>query len=144
VREFLKQNGQEWDPKKKAYAPPTNKQIRNQLKGHDLDKPVRVGPPPPCQSPQTQYQGPAGHQGSYYTDSGTTPGEAGIASYTRNPDGTFVSKTPQEYNVAPSTPYLESTSAPVTDTWSVKGKDVPTEGGGTQRVIGDRSAATPI
>ena len=142
VREFLKQHGQEWDRKKKGYATPNSRQILDQMKGHDLNRPVTVGPPPSCKSPLTQWQGPAGNQGSYYTDQGTSPSQAGIASYTRNDDGTFVRKTPKQYNVGPKTPYLESTSAPVSDTWSVKGISVPCEGGGTQRVIGDRSSTT--
>ena len=143
VREYLKQHGQEWNPEKKAYAPPSSKQIRNQLKGHDLNQPVTVGPPPACKSPQTQWQGPAGHQGSYYTDAGTTPSQAGISSYTRDENGRFVSKTPKQYDVSPDAPYLQSKSAPVNDDWSVKGMEVPAEGGGTQRVVGDRAAATP-
>jgi RHS repeat-associated protein len=143
VREYLKQHGQEWNPEKNAYAPPSSKQIRNQLKGHDLNQPVTVGPPPACKSPQTQWQGPAGHQGSYYTDAGTTPSQAGISSYTRDENGRFVSKTPKQYDVSPDTPYLQSKSAPVNDDWSVKGMEVPAKGGGTQRVVGDRSAATP-
>jgi RHS repeat-associated protein len=144
VREFLKQYGKEWDPKTKSYKPPNNRQIRDQMKGHDLSRPIKVGPPPAITKPQTQYQGPAGHQGSYYTDKGTTPDQAGIASYTRNPDGTFVQKTPKECKLDPKAPYLESTCAPCTDDWSVKGIDVPTNGGGTQRVVGDRGSATPI
>jgi RHS repeat-associated protein len=144
IRQFLKQYGREWDPKSKSYKPPTNRQIRDQMKGHDLNRPVKLGPPPTIRNPQTQFQGPAGHQGSYYTDKGTTPDQAGIASYTRSPDGRFVPKNAKQYNVDPKTPYLESTCAPCTDNWSVKGINVPTNGGGTQRVMGDRSKATPI
>jgi RHS repeat-associated protein len=143
VSSFLAEHGQEWDPKTKSMQSPTKKQIRSQLRGHDLDQPVKVGPPPECPSPQGQWQRKGGNQGSYYADQGTKPTEIGISSYSRGSDGRYESKEQKPYNVNPDAPYLESTSAPVNDTWSVKGQDVPAKGGGTQRVIPDRSMAKP-
>ncbi|MFZ5892267.1 MAG: polymorphic toxin type 46 domain-containing protein [Myxococcota bacterium] len=144
VSAFLSQHGQEFDPKTKSYKPPTKKQVRDQLRGHDMSKPVKVGPPPPAPSPQHQWQRKNGFQGSYYGDKSTTPSELGISPYSRGKDGRYESKQQKPYAVDPKTPYLESTSAPVNDTWSVKGQPVPAKGGGIQRVIPDRSAAQPI
>lgn len=141
VKAHLKKHGKEWDPKSKTYKPPNRKQIASQLKGHDLSKPVKVGPPPPCPSVQVQFQRPGGFQGSYYTNPGSNSSSVGISSYARAPNGQFVQKVVKQYNVNPKAPYLESTAARVRDTWSAKGMSIPTEGGAIQRVIGDRAMA---
>jgi len=143
VRSFLRTYGREWDPTTKSYKPPNAQQVRDQLRGHDLSQPVRVGPPPPCPTPQYQWQRPGGFQGSYYTDKDARPAEVGIASYGRDQRGRYQSKVQKEYDVNPDATYLESTAAPVYDTWSVRGQPVWAKGGGVQRVIGDRSMATP-
>jgi hypothetical protein len=69
----------------------------------------------------------------------------GIASYNKGSDGIEVPKVQKAYAIEdPKTPYLESTAAPTDDIWSAKPERIPTQGGGTQRVIGDRALAQPI
>jgi len=40
-------------------------------------------------------------------------------------------------------PYLQSKAAPTTDTWSIEGEDVPTSGGDSQYVVGERELSSP-
>lgn len=143
VKAFLAEHGQEWDPATRTFQKPTPKQIRDQLKGHDLNRPVSVGPPPACPSPQVQFQRKNGNQGSYYTDEGTSPSQVGISPYARGKDGRYESKEQKPYDVNQNAPYLQSTAAPVNDTWSVKGQAVPAKGGGVQRVVPNRTDAAP-
>jgi hypothetical protein len=144
VKAFLAEHGREWDGS--SYQKPTTKQIQDQMKGHDLSKPVKVGPPPDCPSPQYQYQRQFNprRQGSYYGGQDSRPTDLGIAGYDRGPDGRYRSKIQQPHTIDPNAPYLESTAAPVGDFWSVDGQTVDTRGGHTQRVIGDRAAAKPF
>ena len=44
--------------------------------------------------------------------------------------------------IDPMTPSSRSQCSPNDDDWSASGMDVPAKGGGTQRVIGDRSGTT--
>jgi uncharacterized Zn-binding protein involved in type VI secretion len=119
----------------------TADEARSHMRGIDFEQPVTTGPPPPAPAVQVQHQIPGGRQGQYFADHGTTPSELGIhhQGATMGPDGwgtgPVVDKVPAAYKVDPSTPYLESTSAPLTDTWSVPGGSYGTSGGGTQRFI---------
>lgn len=144
VVSFLGEHGRQWDRNLGQYRKPTPSEIGEQLKGHDFRKPVRVGPPPSAPSPQYQRQAQGGHQGQYYSEKDAEPTEVGIAGVTRDNKGRYQSKEQTAYEVDPSAPYLESTAAPCEDTWSVEGQAVPTRGGATQRVIGERSFAKPI
>jgi hypothetical protein len=145
VESYLENYGQEYDPATKKMGKPSPHQIEQQLDGHDLDKPITVGPPPDTLPQyQTQFQRPNGKQGSYYTDAGTSPDEAGIFGYADDGNGGLTKKVVKEYEMNPDTPYLESKCASTTDDWSVKGSKVWTNGGGTQRVIGDRAMATEV
>ena len=54
-------------------------------------------------------------------------------------------KVSQSYNVPPETPYMQSTAAPVKDTWSVPGQKHGTDGGGEQRFIPRKDTnVTPV
>jgi hypothetical protein len=102
----------------------------------DTTQPVRVGPPPPCPSPQAQWQTPGAPQGQYYAHDGVQPTNLGIHDEGNLGPGTpLQAKESQMYDVPPDAPYLESTAAPTPDSWSVSGQTHPTEGGGTQRYI---------
>jgi hypothetical protein len=142
VESFLSTYGREWNGK--GFSPPNARQIADQMKGYDVTKPVHVGPPPPCPAKQIQWQRPNGNQGSYYADPNATPDSLGISDKALDSNGNVVPKVQKTYQVDPDAPYIESTSAPVNDTWSVPGQSVPTNGGGTQRTIGERSFAQPI
>jgi RHS repeat-associated protein len=144
VSAFLSQHGQEYDPNAKRLKKPTPKQVRDQLRGHDTSKPVKVGPPPRAPSPKYQWQRKSGNQGSYYGDADARPTEVGIAGINRGDDGRYVGKQQKAYKIKRNAPYLESTSAPVKDRWSVKGQPVQTSGGKQQWVIPERSDATPL
>jgi hypothetical protein len=149
ITAFLRKHGQEWDGK--GYSKPTDAQIRDHLRGHDVTKPVKVGPPPQL-GKQAQWQHPDGHQGQYYSDPGvpaTKLGTSPVANTKAKPDP--VPKEQKIYSLddkKESPPYVESKSKPVADNWSVRdhsqpgspAKAQPTEGGATQRLIPDRGA----
>jgi hypothetical protein len=144
LKSFLGEHGRQFDKKLGGFRKPKRSEINAQLKGHDMGKPVTVGPPPKAPSPQYQQQGPGGKQGQYYSDRDAKPTEVGIAGITRGEDGRYQSKVQKAYEIDRRAPYLESTAAPCPDYWSVDGQTVQTRGGGTQRVIGDRSLAKPL
>lgn len=142
VESFLQTHGREWNGS--GFSPPNAKQIASQMKGYDVAKPVHVGPPPPCPAKQILWQRPNGNQGSYYADPGASPDSLGIADKASDANGNVVPKVQKTFQVDPEAPYIESTSAPVNDDCSISGQSVPTNGGGTQRTIGDRALAKPI
>ncbi len=125
----------------KQKAGMTAAEARNHMRGIDFDEPVTMGPPPAAPGTQVQYQVPGGRQGQYYADPDATPSQLGIHDQgaTMGPDGwgtgPVAGKTPVTYDVDPSTQYMQSTAAPVKDTWSVPGHSYGTEGGATQRFI---------
>ncbi|HEY5240072.1 MAG TPA: polymorphic toxin type 46 domain-containing protein, partial [Polyangiaceae bacterium] len=125
----------------KQKAGMTAAEARNHMRGIDFDEPVTMGPPPAAPGAQVQYQVPGGRQGQYYADPDATPSQLGIHDQgaTMGPDGwgtgPVAGKTPVTYDVDPSTQYMQSTAAPVKDTWSVPGHSYGTEGGATQRFI---------
>jgi RHS repeat-associated protein len=152
ITAFLRKHGQEWDGK--GYSKPTDAQIRNHLRGHDLTKPVTVGPPPSLKGPQYQWQHPDNkNRGAYYTgDKDTQPTNLGTSPVANTKDKPDVvpkqQKTYEADDKKESPPYVESTSKPIADNWSVKDHSQPgspavaqpTEGGGTQRLVPDRTA----
>ncbi len=81
----------------------------------------------------TQYTNPERGTGNYFAPAGTTPGELGISGEGR---------TLQTYTVTQDTEVLQSTAAPVTDTWSGPAP-VATPGGGTQWFAADKSVFQP-
>ena len=104
---------------------------------------------------QHQWQHPDNRQGAYYSDKGVPPEKLGTAPCANHPDNPeVVAKDQRTYKVkdGENPPYLESTSAPVQDNWSVKdnskpdkpGVPISTEGGGTQRLVPDRDAFTLV
>ena len=124
----------------------TDADINDHLKGIDFNNPVvvKVSPPPVVVE---QWQVPGDNQGNYYSNPGTSPGELGIGPYgvAKSADGpSIVAKVTNQYQVPAGTPYLQSTSASITDTWSVKpgqfesgklgssGMSQQAQGGGTQ------------
>jgi RHS repeat-associated protein len=153
VVQFLNDHAQEWDDKKKGFRKPNKTEVRKHLRGHDLTKPVRTGPPKRLKSPQYQYQRKNGNQGQYYGDKDSTPSELGISPIARDKRGRYQAKEQKPYKVSRTAPYLESTAKPINDDWSLRGakqprgepgQSVPAKGGAKQRVIGDRSKAKPI
>jgi hypothetical protein len=125
----------------KQRAGMTAKQARSHMRGIDFDNPLTLGPPPPCPPAQTQWQAPGGNPGQYYGDAGDLPDKFGIhdKGATMGPDGwgtgPVKSKVPTEYEIAPETPYMGTTAAPVKDSWSVPGHSYGTGGGTIQRFI---------
>jgi hypothetical protein len=122
----------------KKLRKPTNKEIGDQMKGSNLNHPVKVGPAPPSDSPLQQWQAPGNDRGNYFAPAGQTPDQLGI-----NPQGKawnqsgqpVLAKEATPQKVDPKTPYMQSTSAPVTDTWSVPGQPYQASGGGTQQYM---------
>jgi len=143
AHDFYANNGNTYDSSTGGRRPLKEDEIGSHLRGIDFTKPVTTGPPPPVPSPQDQWQVPGGHQGQYYADPGTTPTELGIGAQGRNKKGQFTTKETTSYDMAPDTPYLQSTSAEIDDFWSVSGHTQHAKGGGTQRYVPDVSAATP-
>jgi hypothetical protein len=128
-------------------------EAENHMKGIDFNKPVKTGPPPQIESPQNCYQNPGGNPakpGQYFAKDGNSPDSLGIANegaafgpppdnkYGQGPIGPKQSTT---YNMDPKTEYMQSTAAPVKDTWSSPAnshgpaKEYDTGGGGTQDYV---------
>jgi hypothetical protein len=118
------------------YGKASPESAAREVRAIDTTQPVRVGPPPPCPSPQAQWQTPGKAQGQYYADDGVQPTRLGIHHEGDLGPGTPVQpKQPQMYEVPSDAPYLESTAAPGPDSWSVSGQTHATQGGGTQRYV---------
>jgi len=149
AKRFYKQKGQKYDPTlnggKGGMRNHTAAEARQEMKGIDFNKPVKTGPPPPCPTPQGQWQRPGGRQGQYYADDGTKPTNLGIHDKATNPNtGATESKVSKNYDMDPKTPYMESTAAPVKDTWSRPGHQHGTDGGATQRYVPNQSGAKEV
>ena len=114
---------------------------RSHMRGIDFDKPLIIGPPPTCPTSQRQWQPPGGRKGQYYGDAGVPPGAFGIhdEGVTMGKDGwgtgPVMAKIDKPYQVPADAPYMQSTAAPVKDTWSIPGEAHRTPGGATQRYI---------
>jgi RHS repeat-associated protein len=119
----------------------TASQARSHMRGIDFERPLTIGPPPPCPNLQHQWQPRGGRQGQYYGDPGVPPGAFGIhdKGVTNGPtgwgSGPVEPKVAKPYRIPPDTPYMQSTAAPVKDTWSVPGTSHRTPGGATQRYV---------
>jgi hypothetical protein len=88
-----------------------------------------------------------GRQGQYYSDKGIPPTNLGIHDKgTSRETKETVPKQSKDYNVKSDTPYLETTAAPVKDTWSRPGHSHGTKGGATQRYIpnGNQGDCSPV
>lgn len=144
VKAFLAEHSRAWDHKEQKLRKLTSKEISDQLEGHDLARPVVVGPPPSPPPGLYQRQQKGGRQGSYYSDQDVRPTEVGIAGVTRGKDGRYEGKESTGYDVDPNAPYMKSTAAPALDTWSMPDQPTQTRGGGDQYLIPDRARATPM
>ncbi len=122
--------------------------IASHTRGIDMNEPVRlVTIPPDGGGPNGdqlyQHSFPGGRTGQYFaTDETTTPGELGINDRVLVPGSgdTPPRVAPREersYTASGDEPAvgLQSTAAPVTDTWSHSGEPKDTPGGGTQTFI---------
>jgi hypothetical protein len=153
LRAFYEENGQEnalKDEQGRLYGTaangkpikklrkPTNKEIRDHMKGSSLNAPVRVGPAPPSDTPLDQWQPPGGDRGNYFATAGQKPDQLGInpqAKAWNQPGQPVMAREPTAHAVDPKTPYMQSTAAPVTDDWSVPGQPYDASGGGAQQYM---------
>jgi hypothetical protein len=148
AKRFYKQHGKIWDPSLNSgqggKRNPTASEARAQLRGIDYSKPVSMGPPPKTPPTLEQWQGPSGRQGQFYAEPGTAPGPLGIHDKAANDKGVVSPKVPKTYNMnQDSPPYMQSTAAPIKDTWSVPGQKHYAEGGATQYYVPNQSSAAP-
>jgi hypothetical protein len=126
-------------------------EARNHMRGIDFNKPVKIGPPPPIDSPQNCWQNPGGNPnrpGQYFAKAGNSPSDLGIANKGNafGPKGEYAAgpigpKESTGYNMSPNTTYMQSTAAPVKDTWSAPGHSYGTDGGGTQNFVPRKGTA---
>jgi hypothetical protein len=143
--DFSRKHGQKFDrnlpPPPGKVRPLTRDERKSELKCIDYDKPVVTGPPPPCQSPLSQWQAPGGKRGSYFAPKGTPPEALGIGSKGTawsEPGQPTRDKVSTEHTIPPDEPWMKSTASPAVDDWSVKknpdgSKNAqPAPGGGTQ------------
>ena len=140
---FLAEHALTWDNALSGLRKLTKREIRAQFKGHQLDKPIVVGPPPSAPTPLYQRQRRGGAQGSYYSGRDAKPTDVGIAGIVRGRDGRYESKEIVGYEVKRGAPYVQSAAAPALDHWSMSDQPTQTKGGGMQYLIPDRSQATP-
>ena len=120
-------------------------QAAQHMSGIDYNHPVSTGPPPPIPTPMNCYQNPGGdpnRPGQYFAQAGNSPSSLGIANTGNGfgSDGTYGAgpvgpKESTSYNMPPNSQYMQSTAAPVNDTWSSAGTSTPTDGGGTQYCV---------
>ncbi|MEZ4371019.1 MAG: PAAR-like domain-containing protein [Polyangiaceae bacterium] len=126
----------------------TQAQIASNVRGIDMNQPVQtVTIPPSGGGPNGdqlyQHAFPGGGDGQYFaTDPNTTPAELGINDRVLVPgDGNtpprIAPREPRSYTASSDQPAsgLQSTAAPVTDTWSHSGEPKDTPGGGQQTFI---------
>jgi hypothetical protein len=147
TKTFLEEYGREWQgPPPGHFVKMDETEVLSQMKGHDFTKPIIAGPPPPVgpngAGTLYQWQRLNGGQGQYYADAMSKPESLGIASQASDGSGNVVSKIQVKYTADPEAPYLQSTAAPATDTWSIRGQEIATPGGDTQWVVGERTMVT--
>ncbi|MDE2596468.1 MAG: PAAR domain-containing protein [Sphingomonadales bacterium] len=117
--------------------------IPDHVKGIDLTRPVTVETLP-AGTELTQYQVPGGRQGNYYAPPGTKATELGISPQGQSRiTGAVENKVAAPYKTTSDVQVLKSTAAPITDTWSIPGQSIPTQGGGTQYFSGQKGAFGP-
>lgn len=129
--------------------------IDSHLDGIDFRHPVEVRTIPRG-TILSQYQVQGGQQGSYYSNGGTTASELGInpQGQVLGPDGrpiigadgnpVIADKVVTRWEVTEDIQVLQSTAAPISDTWSVPGQPYNASGGGIQMYMPDRSKFRPI
>ena len=106
--------------------------IEGHTTGIDFNKPVKTVDLPKDKILH-QYQVPKGPQGNYYAEPGANPSSLGISSKAKDWNtGEIVEKQVNIYKTNDSVKVLESSAAKIDDTWSIPGKTIPTDGGGTQ------------
>ncbi|HEY6878168.1 MAG TPA: polymorphic toxin type 46 domain-containing protein [Polyangiales bacterium] len=102
----------------------------------DATKPIKVGPPPPLAPDQYQWRIIGRGTGQYFSDPGIEPSKLGILDRGNVAHGSPVyPRIAEHYKMPADAPYLESTSAPVMDDFSIIGEKYPVEGGATQRFV---------
>jgi hypothetical protein len=102
----------------------------------DATKPIKIGPPPSLAKDQYQSRIVGRGTGQYFSDPGVEPTKLGILDRGNiAQDAPVYPRIAERYTVSPDAPYLESTSAPVIDDFSIVGESHPVEGGATQRFI---------
>lgn len=103
-----------------------------------------MGPPPKTPAKLEQWQAPGGRQGQFYAEPGTPPGALGIHDKAGTKSGAQVPKVAKTYEMnQDSQPYMQSTAAPIKDTWSNKGHSHYAEGGGTQYYVPNDTSTKP-
>jgi len=107
--------------------------IDDQLKGIDFNQDVSVTTLHEGDV-VTQWVRPGRGVGNYFAPEGTSPDQLGISG-----EGRVL----QSFQVTKDTEVLQSTAAPITDTWSGPGS-VATQGGGTQWFAADKTAFQPL
>jgi hypothetical protein len=120
---------------------PVNLYIISRLhpSGIDFNKPVEVVELPKDKVLH-QYQVPNGSQGSYYTEPGVKPSSVGISSKAKDWNtGEIVDRQVNSYKTNDKVEVLQSSAVKIDDTWSIPGKAIPTDGGGTQYFTMDGS-----
>ncbi len=106
--------------------------IEHHLRGIDFGRPVEVVELP-AGTKMVQYQLPGRPAGNYFAPLGTPPEHLGISPRGRI-STTYVTTKPMRI--------LRSTAAAVEDTWTVPGRSIPAQGGGTQYFVVDPSSLT--
>ncbi|MEZ4399710.1 MAG: polymorphic toxin type 46 domain-containing protein [Kofleriaceae bacterium] len=129
--------------------------IDSHLDGIDFRHPV-VETTIPRGTIVSQFQVEGGRQGSYYSDGTPTPGELGInpQGQVLGPDGhpiigpdgnpVIADKVVTRWQATEDIPALQSTAAPITDTWSTPGQPYDAPGGGMQMYAPDRDKFRPV
>ncbi|MEE9336737.1 MAG: polymorphic toxin type 46 domain-containing protein [Methylococcaceae bacterium] len=113
--------------------------IEGHTAGIDFNKPVEVVELPKDKVLH-QYQVPDGPQGNYYTEPGVKPSSVGISSKAKDwKTGEIVERQVNPYKTNDKVKVLQSSAEKIDDTWSIPGKTVPTDGGGTQYFTMDGS-----
>jgi hypothetical protein len=123
--------------------------IDSQIAGIDFTQPVEVvklpGGTELIQYTKVNTEGVI-LRGEYYTDNpNCTPNELGISDkynvkdVNKQPTNEVKTVTQETVTITKEAEGLKSTSAPIEDTWSLEGKSIPTEGGGSQIYIPKKS-----
>lgn len=122
---------------KQGYSP---KRVDSHLAGIDFNQPVEIVTLPKG-TKVVQWQVQGAPQGNYYAFPGTTAQQLGISPVALNPtNGTIIDKVATTYITNSEVEVLKSTAAAVSDTWSIPGRAVATQGKGTQMMSAYSSA----
>ncbi len=129
VASFAQRNGQTYDPSR-GPRPMTRDEQAAMQQSVDLGQPVTG--PNPYEPVLGQWQAPGGRRSALFAPPGTTPEELGVHPSGKSwslPGAPVYHKTEALYRMAPDTPYLQFTPAPIDPRWSPEGAgDLP--GGG--------------